>query len=450
MGRLFGTDGIRGTVDEYPMTTDIARKVGQAVARHVSYHQPDADIIIGRDTRISGGRFEEAVAAGVASMGMDARLAGVIPTPGIAFLTVSRKAGAGIVVSASHNPYHDNGIKLFNGAGYKFPEEDEAEIEAWVLPDTDGSRRHALRSGSMTALPDAHRAYASFLKSSLETERPLRGMRIVLDCANGATHRIAPPVFSDLGADVNVIFDRPDGRNINDNCGSQHTGALSREVVGKRADMGLAFDGDGDRLIAVDEDGTTLTGDQVLAICANGMKGADLLRNNRVVSTVMSNLGLSISLKRMGIDHLRTPVGDRHVVAEMRASGSVLGGEDSGHTVFLDHHTTGDGILTALQLAGFLQEASESLSQLSGIMTVFPQVLLNVRVASKPDLDTVPEIGEAIRAAESSLGEEGRVLVRYSGTEPLCRAMVEGPTQDVAREHCRHIAGVIEAEIGDM
>lgn len=448
MGKLFGTDGIRGVAGEYPMTSGIAQKVGQAVAAFIRSHRSYETIVMGRDTRVSGPMIEQALATGIISMGMDVNLAGVIPTPGVAHLTSARRAGAGIVVSASHNPYYDNGIKLFNSDGFKFPDSTEAEIEAMVLAQTSDVSSHGGKPGRITELAGADVQYSDFLKRAINTKSPFGNIKVVIDCSNGATHKVAPMLFDDLGADVDVIGNAPDGKNINDMCGSQHTGGLTQKVVDKQADIGLAFDGDGDRLIAVDERGNEMTGDQILAICANMMKGSGLLTNNRVVSTVMSNMGLGIALKRMGIDHLMTRVGDRYVVEQMRTHGAVLGGENSGHTVFLNHHTTGDGILSALNLIEAMHQASKPLSQLAEIMIVFPQVLLNVAVTSKPDLRMIPVISDAIQSVEKSLGEEGRVLVRYSGTEPLCRIMVEAPTEESAMTHCRQIANIIEDTLG--
>ncbi len=448
MGQLFGTDGIRGRVGDHPMTLEMVQKIGRAVGLFAASRVSPGGIIIGRDTRISGPAIEEALAEGVVSAGVNVDLAGVIPTPGIAFLVRDRKAAMGIVISASHNPYHDNGIKLFGADGYKFPDETESEIEALVF--AHGSEGSAVTSkpGKTAVLSNAAGPYAAFLKGSLPPRTTFRRIKMVLDCANGAASGVAPAIFSDLGADVLTIFHTPDGRNINDNCGSQHTDGLAGRVLENKADIGLAFDGDADRLIAVDEKGRTLTGDQVLTVCAAAMKRAGTLANDLVVSTVMSNLGFGIALKKMGIRHLTTPVGDRHVVERMRGSGAVLGGEDSGHIVLLNHHTTGDGILTALQLTRFLQLAAQPLSRLSETMTVYPQVLVNTRVASQPDIETVPEIQDAIHTVEKRLGEEGRALVRYSGTEPLCRVMVEAHSRPMAEAECRYISDIVTHTIG--
>lgn len=448
MGELFGTDGIRGVVGEYPMTSEIAQKVGQAMATFARSHQFPETIIIGMDTRISGPVIEGALANGITSMGMDVKLAGVIPTPGIAYLTSATNAGAGIVVSASHNPYYDNGIKLFGGDGFKFTDAIETEIEEIVLAEGSVGLSQSGAPGKISQLADAHQQYMGFLKRAWDPELAFKGIRIIIDCSNGATCKVAPVLFDELGAGVEVINDTPNGKNINDACGSQHTDGLAQKVMDKQADIGLAFDGDGDRLIAVDEHGHEMTGDQILAICADSMKRAGLLKSNLVVSTVMSNMGLGVALKGMGVEHLMTEVGDRYVVEQMRARGAVLGGEDSGHTVFLDHHTTGDGILSALNLIKAMTQACKPLSQLSEIMTVFPQVLLNVSVRAKPDLTTIPSISDAIRSVEDSLGEKGRVLVRYSGTEPLCRVMVEAPTEEGAIGYCRQVSDIIIHTIG--
>ncbi|MDI9570654.1 MAG: phosphoglucosamine mutase [Pseudomonadota bacterium] len=449
MGKLFGTDGIRGVANEYPMTADLALNVGKATAHYFKRQGHRPRIIIGKDTRISGYMLENALVSGICSMGVDAIMVGVMPTPGIAFLTQSMRADAGIVISASHNPYQDNGIKIFSSAGFKLPDETELEIEELILKNLLHNLRPSSRElGKAYRIEGARDRYIVFLKSTFPKEYTLEGMRIELDCANGATYRVAPQTFLELGAEVTARFDQPNGSNINDNCGSQHTGMLVEKLMKRKADVGFAFDGDGDRLIAVDEKGNVLTGDHILAICAKTMKKKKRLANNLVVATVMSNLGLTHALKSLGIDMVAAKVGDRYVLEEMRARGAVIGGEESGHLIFLQEHTTGDGILSALQLLSVMRDEGQPLSELAKVMTLFPQKLINVDVKSKPDIETVPEIVAAIEEAERVLGDGGRILVRYSGTQNMCRVMVEGPTDEETERHCRRVAEVVQKTIG--
>lgn len=449
MTKLFGTDGIRGAANTYPMTSEMSIKIGKAVASIFKGPQDRPKIIIGKDTRISGDMLEHAIASGICAMGSDVYLAGILPTPGIAFITASTDANAGIVISASHNPFYDNGIKIFNHDGFKISDEKEAEIEQLVLNENLEQLAAAIRdTGRIYAITDSEKKYANFLKQTISEKNDFRGLKIVMDCSNGATFRVAPDLFTELGADVDPLFIHPDGKNINDNCGSQYPEVLRESVIRKEVDVGLAFDGDGDRLIAVDEKGNVLTGDQILAVCAKYMKKRGNLKGDRVVSTVMSNLGLRLALKNMGIVHAVANVGDRHVVEKMIFSGACLGGEDSGHMIFLDHHTTGDGILTALKLIEVMKAESKPLSVLSRVMTVFPQALINVKVGHKPDIETVPEIRETIKSVEKLLGDAGRVLVRYSGTEPICRVMVEGPTYEKTEMLCQQLAEVVKHSLG--
>ena len=449
MAKLFGTDGIRGTANCYPMIPEVASKVGFAVGWMFKQEARQPHVVIGQDTRLSGDMIAHALASGICSAGVDVELLGVLPTPGVAFAAKATGAIAGVVVSASHNPYTDNGIKLFGSDGYKLPDEKEAAIENMVLSgENSGLSRTGEVVGRVRCNPNAADAYAAFLRRSV-TFSPERcnGFKIVLDCAHGATYEIAPRLFAELGFAVETLNARPDGVNINDRCGSQHPEGLARTVAAVGARVGLAFDGDGDRLIAVDDEGQVLSGDRVLAVCARHLLSQSRLKNNTVVSTVMSNVGLTRALKGMGVRHLTTQVGDRYVMEAMRASGAVLGGEDSGHMIFAEHHTTGDGLLTALMLIESLQAQSEAFSQLKTIMMPFPQVLMNVPVKSKPRIDDVPNIRDAIRNVESELGESGRVLVRYSGTESLCRVMVEGPTEEKTRVYCRAIAETVAKEL---
>ena len=448
MGKLFGTDGIRGIANEYPMTAEMALNIGRATAHLFKKKGHVAKVIVGKDTRISGYMFESALVSGICSMGVNAIMVGVMPTPGIAFLTSSMRADAGIVISASHNPLQDNGIKIFSSEGFKLPDEKELAIEDFIFAsDKDKERPAPGDLGKVYRLDDARGRYTVFLKHTFPKEYTLEGTRIVLDCANGATYRIAPDTFFELGAQVTTLFNHPDGVNINVNCGSQYPEKLAHEVVKRKADVGFAFDGDGDRLIAVDEKGAVLTGDQVLAICARMMKKEGTLSNNLVVRTVMSNTGLGIALHEMGIDSVMTNVGDRNVLEEMRARGASIGGEDSGHLIFLEHHTTGDGIITALQVLTAMKTEGKPLSELAKIMTVFPQVLINIDVKARPDLSTVPEIVKAIKGAEGALGNRGRVLVRYSGTQNMCRIMVEGPTKEETVKYGERIAEVVRKKL---
>jgi phosphoglucosamine mutase len=449
MGKLFGTDGVRGVANEYPMTAEMALNIGRATAHLFKRKGHAPKILIGKDTRLSGYMFENALVSGICSMGVDAILVGVIPTPGIAFLTSSMRVDAGIVISASHNPFQDNGIKIFSDDGFKLPDEKELAIEDMIFAN-NMQKLHPSPGelGKAYRMDDARGRYIVFLKHSFPREFTLEGTKVVLDCANGATYRVAPDTFFELGAEVTTLFDDPDGKNINVKCGSQHPETLAAEVLKKGADVGFAFDGDGDRLIAVDEKGKVLTGDQIIAVCANVMKKEGSLTNNLVVRTVMSNIGLSVALKNMQVDSVMTKVGDRYVLEEMQAKGSALGGEDSGHIIFLEHHTTGDGILTALQVLSAIKKEGKPLSELAKIMQVFPQSLINVDTKSRPEISTVPEIVSIIKSVEQNLGDKGRVLVRYSGTQNMCRVMVEGPTQEETLKYCKQIADVVRAKLG--
>jgi len=448
VGRLFGTDGIRGKANYYPMDGSMAFQVGQAVTHLLKKKDHRPRIVVGKDTRISGYMLEKSLLAGIASMGGTPYSVGVLPTPGIAFIAKDMGADAGIVISASHNPYQDNGIKLFSGSGFKLSDGQEGDIEDIIL---NGKLPEmvppATEIGHGEEVEDALEKYVSFLKSTFPSEVSIEGMEIVLDTANGATCEVAPAVFKDLGANVEVIHNRPDGFNINDNCGSQYTQDLEKRVIERGAAMGLAFDGDGDRLIAVDDNGHTITGDQILIICAKGLKDQGKLKNNLLVSTVMSNLGLTVACKKYGLEHHASKVGDRYVLEQMQRLDAVIGGEDSGHMIFLNYHTTGDGTLAAIQLVATMIKEGKPLSELAAIMDVFPQVLVNVEVGSKPEISTVPQVVAAIKKVETELGDQGRVLVRYSGTQNLCRVMVEGPTDDLTERYCRQIAESVKTSL---
>lgn len=450
MARLFGTDGVRGVANMPPMTAEMVLDIGRATAfvckRDGGQHR--RRIVIGKDTRISGYMLENALTAGITSMGVDVLLVGPMPTPGIAFITRSMRADAGMVISASHNPYQDNGIKIFSRDGYKLPDVVEDEIEEMI---TSGRIRDIRPTaddiGKARRIDDALGRYIVFCKDTFPEDLSIEGMRIVLDCANGATYRVAPIIFAELGAEVIAIHNEPNGTNINDGCGSQHTQDLSAKVRETGAQIGLAFDGDGDRLIAVDENGVELTGDHVLAICGNVLKSRGQLKNNLLVTTVMANFGLNVALRSLGIEFATAQVGDRYVLEMMRERGASLGGEASGHLIFHDHHTTGDGLISALQLLSAMQAARKPLSELAKIMSFTPQKLINVDVRHKPPIEQSPPILAAIRQAEAELAARGRVLVRYSGTQSMCRVMVEGPTEEMTNRLATEIAAVVKQSL---
>ena len=449
MGKLFGTDGIRGEANQYPMTPEIAFGVGRAMAHLFKKEGHRAVIIIGKDTRLSGYMMESSLEAGITSMGGYSYLVGVMPTPAIAFVTQSMRADAGVVISASHNPFQDNGLKIFGGDGYKLSDEQEDFIEDLILNNKLSDlvpRGHDI--GKAYRLDGVNGRYIVFAKNTFPRNLSMEGMKIVLDTANGATYKVAPDTFHELGANIEVIHKTPNGTNINDGCGSQHTEILRKKVVENGAALGLAFDGDGDRLIAVDEKGREITGDQIMVICANILKREGKLKNDLLVTTVMSNLGLTVACKKYGFRHHASKVGDRYVLEDMKRLDGIIGGEEAGHMIFLDHHTTGDGIIAALQLVAAMIKEGNPLSKLARMMDIFPQKLINVDVKRKPNIEDVPKLVEAIRQAESELGGEGRVLVRYSGTQNMCRVMVEGPSDAVTEKYCRQIADVVKSELG--
>lgn len=448
MGKLFGTDGIRGEANRYPINAEIAFGVGRAMAHLFKKEGHRAVIIIGKDTRLSGYMLESSLEAGITSMGGYSYLAGVMPTPGIAFATQSMRADAGVVISASHNPFQDNGLKIFGGDGYKLTDDQEDVIEDLILNNKLSELLPKGQDiGKAFRLEGVNGRYIVFVKNTFPRDLTMEGMKIVLDTANGATYRVAPDTFIELGADVEVINKTPNGTNINDQCGSQHTERLRKKVVETGAVIGMAFDGDGDRLIAVDEKGNEITGDQILIICANILKKEGKLKNDLLVSTVMSNLGLRVACKKYGFKHHASKVGDRYVLEDMKKMGAILGGEDAGHMIFLRHHTTGDGIIAGLQLVAAMVKEGKPLSELARMMDIFPQKLINIDVKSKPDLDKVPKLVEAIKQIEKELGEEGRVLVRYSGTQNMCRVMVEGPSDALTAKYCQQLADIVKSEL---
>lgn len=436
MRKLFGTDGVRGVANTYPMTTEIAMQLGRAIAFLVKKQMPDKEhnprIVIGKDTRLSGYMIENALASGICSMGVNVLLVGPLPTPGIAFITTSMRADAGVVISASHNPFQDNGIKIFSKYGFKLPDAEEAIIEDLIFSKKiDSLRPVAEEVGKAARIDDAKGRYIVFLKNTFPKRYALDGIRIVLDCAHGATYGVAPHVFEELGAKVTSIGVKPDGKNINQECGALYPGIMADLVRKEGADLGIALDGDGDRLIVADEKGKIVDGDQIMAICAEEMLQRQKLAKNTLVATVMSNLGLEHAMQRMGGKLIRTQVGDRYVVEEMRRNAYNFGGEQSGHLIFLKHNTTGDGILGALQLLIAMKKNERSLSEMTQIMEPFPQVLKNVRTEKRIAVEKIAGFSEKIASMEKSLGSTGRILVRPSGTEPVIRVMVEGEDENL-------------------
>lgn len=450
MSKLFGTDGIRGKANVWPITPEMGVKIGRAAALFFAGEGKPARIVIGRDTRISGEMMEMAISSGIMSAGGTVFWLDVAPTPAVAYLTAFFEADAGIAISASHNPYHDNGVKFFDSKGLKLTLEREKLLSDSILdPDYHKKSEAVQKTGNRIYHGILMDDYRAFLKSSLPENTDLEGLKIVIDCANGAASFVAPKVLSSLGAEVITIFNKPDGMNINEDCGSEHVGHLKKLVLENGAHAGLAFDGDADRLIAVDEKGNEITGDQIIAICAKrSLELGQKKEGDTVVTTVMSNIGLKIALETMGLKHEITDVGDRNVLFRMIETGSTIGGEDSGHMIFLDRHTTGDGVYSAIKLLEALKSSGRHLSGLAGIMSVYPQVLINIDVREKPDLKSIPSVLSSINDAESRLGGRGRVLVRYSGTQPMCRVMVEGECQAETEAICNEIAGVIKAAIG--
>jgi len=448
--KLFGTDGIRGIANKEPMTPETVLRLGRAVGH---YFQTSGDrrhkIVIGKDTRLSGYMIETALASGLCSMGVDPLLVGPMPTPGIAFLTRSLRADAGVAISASHNPFEDNGIKFFGPDGFKLPDDSEAVIENLMTGgEIDRVRPTAGGIGKAYRIDDANGRYNEFLKNCVPRELTFDGLRIVVDTSNGAAYRIAPMVLHELGAEVVAIGNHPDGININEGCGSLHLDVLRERVRREGADLGVALDGDADRTILIDELGEVVDGDRIMAILALDLQARGRLRKNTVVATVMSNLGLEVMLRERGISLVRTAVGDRYVVERMRADGYNFGGEQSGHVVNLDCSTTGDGLVTALSVISILADKGVPLSRLRDCMTVYPQTLINLRVRERRELSGLAPVAEAIRGAESTLGDRGRVLVRYSGTELVARVMVEGEDETAVNQHAEAIADAIRCVLG--
>ncbi len=442
MGRLFGTDGVRGVANR-ELTPELAYKLGRVGAYLLTSDTESRSIVIGRDTRVSGDMLEAALIAGICSVGVNVLRAGIIPTPAVAYLTRALNAGGGVVISASHNPYEDNGIKFFGANGYKLPDAVEEEIERFLLVAENGlPSPTGDRIGRVFDVNDADELYIGLAKRVGPAS--LKGLRIVVDCANGAAYRVGPRIFKELGAEVVPLSVEPDGRNINVGCGSTNPARLQQEVVRQRADLGLAFDGDADRVIAVDEQGNIVDGDQIMVICAKCLKEQGRLAGDTLVATVMSNLGLHLALQEAGIKVLQTKVGDRYVLEELLRTGTNMGGEQSGHIIFLDHNTTGDGILTSMELLNVVTGTGKSLGSLAAQMERLPQILENVRVREKETVMNDPRLEAAIREQEARLAGRGRILVRPSGTEPLVRVMVEGRDQEILLHVVNHLVKVIK------
>ncbi|HTO07765.1 MAG TPA: phosphoglucosamine mutase [Myxococcota bacterium] len=451
--QLFGTDGIRGRANVYPMTGEVMMQLGRAVALVFRLgpngsHAPR--VLIGKDTRLSGYMLEDALAAGLCSMGVDVLQVGPIPTPGLAFLTVDMRCDAGAMISASHNPFEDNGVKFFSRDGFKLPDELESRVEELMQsPELEGARALGADLGRARRIDDASGRYIVFLKKSIPRSCTLEGLRIAIDCANGAAYKVAPTVLEELGAEVVAVGNRPDGTNINDGCGAthpEHVAAVTRE---SRADLGIAVDGDADRVMLIDERGELVDGDQILTLCALDLKRRGALSADAVVGTVMSNLGMERALHAHGIRLVRADVGDRYVVEAMLREKINLGGEQSGHLVFLDHNTTGDGMLSALQVLALMRREERPLSELARVMQRTPQVLKSVRVRTKTPFGEIPEFARALAQAERALAGNGRANVRYSGTEPLARVMIEGDDAARIETLAQELCEVLRKAIGD-
>jgi phosphoglucosamine mutase len=455
--RLFGTDGVRGVANVHPMTAEMALQLGRALAYIVRSGPHRHRILVGKDTRLSGYMLEQAIASGICSMGVDVMLTGPLPTPAIAFLTESMRADAGVVISASHNPYQDNGIKFFSRDGFKLADELELQVERLVLdaPEDDAGtedfralRPTATRVGKAKRIDDAIGRYIVFLKSIFPKDLTLDGLTVVVDCANGAAYHVAPAVFEELGAKVITVGVKPDGTNINEGCGAVHPEGMAKAVQKHRADLGLALDGDADRVILADEKGRVVDGDAIMALVGRDLIRQGSLAKRTVVATVMSNVGLERALAPVKGRVVRTSVGDRYVVEEMRRSGYNFGGEQSGHLIFLDHVTTGDGVAAALNVLAVMQREGRPLSELAGCFEPVPQALVNVVVREKRPLSELPAVGRAIAAVEKALGSEGRVLVRFSGTENKVRILVEGPDARKIKAHAELIAEELRKVLG--
>jgi phosphoglucosamine mutase len=447
--RLFGTDGIRGVANVYPMTGELMLQLGRALASLIKNGPHRHRVVIGKDTRLSGYMLETALASGLCSMGVDVLLCGPLPTPAISNLTISMRADAGAVISASHNPYQDNGVKFFGRDGFKLPDEVEMKIEELIANDELNHLRPTATSiGKAFRIDDAGGRYVVYAKSTFPKELTLEGLTIVIDCGHGAGYRVAPAVLQELGAKVITIGAQPDGKNINKGFGALHPETMCKAVLKTGANLGIALDGDADRVIVADEKGRVVDGDAVMAICGLDLLKRRALPKKTLVATVMSNLGLDQCLARAGGRVVRTRVGDRYVVEELRKNGYAFGGEQSGHLIFLEHATTGDGAVAALALLSVMVQSGKPMSELVKVIEVYPQAQLNLPVRSKPELGSLPSVMRAIRDAEKKLGKDGRVLVRYSGTEPKVRVLVEGPDKKTIDGYASDIAQELKRAIG--
>lgn len=450
--KLFGTDGIRGTANQWPMTPETVVKIGQAIGyllqKEAHSGSGPRKVVIGKDTRLSGYMIEQALASGLNSMGIFVQLVGPLPTPGIGYLTRTMRASAGIVISASHNPFHDNGIKVFGADGFKISESLEQEIERLVLEEDLTQLLPSSREiGRTRRIEDSQGRYIVYVKGTFPLEYTLDGMRIVLDTANGASYKVAPSVFQELGAEVIQLGDDPNGTNINDKVGALYPQKLSEAVMQYRADVGISLDGDADRVIMVDEKGEIVNGDRILAICALHMKERGLLKGDTLVATQMSNFGLEKRMNEAGIKVVKTGVGDKYVVEEMRKNGYNLGGEQSGHIIFLDHTTTGDGCIAALSVLAVMKQTKKKMSELNHVFEDVPQILINTRVKRRADLHELHGYNDLIRSIEKKLNGDGRVFVRFSGTEPVIRVLVEGPDKAQISQFAEEIASFLEKEL---
>jgi len=449
MRKLFGTDGVRGVANLEPMTSETAMQLGRAAAHLFMRRAGRHRIVIGKDTRVSGYMLESALTSGICSMGVDVLLVGPMPTPAIAFLTRSLRADAGVMISASHNPYQDNGIKFFSNDGLKLPDEMEARIEQLIVSNEISHLRPTADAiGKAFRIDDAEGRYIEFVKRSLPKDLDFQGITLVVDCAHGAAYKVAPAILRELGATVKVIGNSPDGMNINAGCGAVHPELVQKAVLEHGAHVGIALDGDADRAMFVCEKGNVINGDHIMAALGIDLHRQGRLAKQTVVGTVMSNFGLELALSKVGITLARTAVGDRYLLERMLGEGFNFGGEQSGHFIFLDHNTTGDGLVSALQVLSLMKRTQKPLSELAQAMTAVPQVLVNVQVSHKPNLDTVPDLEEAIRAGERRLNGSGRVLVRYSGTESLLRIMVEGERDALIQEVANQLAQVVRTHLG--
>lgn len=454
--KLFGTDGIRGTANIFPMTPEVVVKIGQAIGYILTQEAKRKNVsqikvVIGKDTRLSGYMIEQALAAGLNSMGVYVQLVGPLPTPAIGYLTRTMRAAAGVVISASHNPFQDNGIKIFGPDGFKIPDYMEKEIER-LVSSVDLNEKLPLSNeiGRTKRIEDAQGRYIVYVKNTFPLEYTLDGLRIVLDTANGAGYKVAPAVFQELGAEVIQLGCTPNGININDKVGALYPAKLSEAVLQYRADVGISLDGDADRVIIVDEKGEVMNGDHVLGVCALFLNQKKLLKNSTLVVTQMSNFGLEKKMKENGINLIKTGVGDKFVVEEMRRGGYSLGGEQSGHIIFLDHSTTGDGLVAALNLLWVKKETKKTMSELNELIVDVPQVLINLRVRKKAELETIPGYNDLVKKIESELNGSGRIFIRFSGTEPVVRVLVEGPDRLMITSYAEQLASHIENHLNTL